>query len=67
MNGSTAQEYCWSLEKPQPFDSPARPSALLGMVSLPNQRPGLLSVDPEPFDFPQGHERVEWRRFLFFI
>ena len=24
---------------------------------------GLLRVDPEPFDFPQGHEQVEWRRF----
>jgi hypothetical protein len=24
----------------------------------------LLEVHPEPFDFPQGHEQVEWSRFL---
>jgi hypothetical protein len=39
---------------------------LMSKVDPSTPRPeglGLLRVDPEPFDFPQGHEQVEWRRF----
>ena len=39
------------LEWSQPFDFPEAKAWR------------LLRVDPEPFDFPQGHEQVEWRRY----